>query len=104
MDESRCPDDASLGELLRSSELQRADNSLESHVGECRRCQARLEELAGASSVQAAQHARDAFASSSASPFLDQAMRRLIEPSAGMTPGPSATVRQPRLERYEVLG
>ena len=50
------------------------------------------------------ERARDAFESSSASPFLDQAMRRLIEPNAGMTPGPSATVRQPRLERYEVLG
>ncbi len=104
MDESRCPDDASLGELLRSSELQRADGALERHVGECVRCQARLEELAGASSVHAGKRARDAFDSSSASPFLDQAIRRLIEPNAGMTPGPSATVRQPRLERYEVLG
>ena len=102
MTDSACPDDAKLGELLRGGELQVTGDSLERHVGECARCQARLEDLAGAAELRTAELARVAFDSSSPSPFLDQAMRRLIEPQAGMTPGPSATVRQPRLERYEV--
>lgn len=99
-----CPDDAALIALLRGAGIGASQDGIESHVGECARCQLRLEHLAGGPAASAIKTAFPSAASSAASPHLHEVMRRMIDPLSGMTPGPSATVRQPQLERYEVQG
>ncbi len=104
MNLTACPDDAALVGLLRGAKVDASLDGIESHVGDCVRCQARLEQLAGGPTAPTAENSHFDVASSAASPFLDQVMRRMTDPLSGMTPGPSATVRQPQLERYEVQG